>query len=289
VRSRLRALRRSEQVLSSYFLYVTALVLWRGRTWSHPGAFACLIPAGLFSIAQVDRGSAHRVWSIVRDWMPAALILVAYWSVDWAPSAHGAGTFERALVGWDRMILNDWGLRVGIERFGALVPSVLEAAYLLLYAVLPLIIAAFYIRHERQRLDEFLFPFLLGTLATYALLPHFPSEGPRFAFPGKDLPGIDTLLHRVNLWVLDHGDIQSSVFPSGHVAVAFSAAFAMWRAVPTHRSLGGALLAGAILVWLTTIYGRYHYAADGLASLAVTGTSIGLIMPLRWFARARRR
>jgi len=36
-----------------------------------------------------------------------------------------------------------------------------------------LIIAAFYVRHERQRLDDFLFPFLLGTLATYGLLPHF--------------------------------------------------------------------------------------------------------------------
>jgi membrane-associated phospholipid phosphatase len=289
VRSRLGALRRSEQVLSSYFLYVTALVLWRGRTWSHPGVLAWLIPAGLFAIAQIDRGPAHRAWSIIRDWMPTALVLVAYWSVDWAPRADGSGAFEHALVGWDRMILNSWGLRAGVERLGALVPSVLEAAYLLVYAVLPLIIAAFYVRHERQRLDDFLFPFLLGTLATYALLPHFPSQGPRVAFPGQDLPGIDTLLHRVNLWVLDHGDIRSSVFPSGHVAVAFSAAFGMWLAVPPRRRLGWTLFGGAVLVWITTIYARYHYAADGLASLVVSGASIGLIKPFRSVARLLRR
>jgi membrane-associated phospholipid phosphatase len=287
VRSRLRALRRSEQVIGSYFLYVAALIVWRGRALSYRGALACLIPAGLFSIAQIDRGPAHRVWSVVRDWVPAVLVLVAYWSIDWPATAHGSGTFETTLVGWDRVILNDRGLRAGIERFGALVPSVFEAAYLLLYALLPLIIAAFYARHERQRLDDFLFPFLLGTLATYALLPHFPSQGPRFAFPGQDLPGIDTLLHRVNIWVLDHGDIRSSVFPSGHVAVGFSAAFAMWLAVPSHRGLGWTLLAGAVVVWITTIYGRYHYAGDGLASLVVTGASIALIKPLTSSVRRR--
>jgi membrane-associated phospholipid phosphatase len=178
------------------------------------------------------------------------------------------------------MLLNDWGLRAGIERFGAFVPFVLEGAYLALYAVLPLIIAAFYVRHERDRLDDFLFPFLVGTLMTYALLPHFPSEGPRFVFPGQDLPTIDTMLRRVNLWVLDHGDMRSSVFPSGHVAVGFSAAFAMWLAVPARRGVGWTLLAGAVMVWITTIYGRYHYAADGLASLAISATAIGLIVPL---------
>ena len=103
-------------------------------------------------------------------------------------------------------------------------------------------------------------------------------------FAGQDLPGIDTIVRRVNLWILDHGDIRSSVFPSGHVAVGFSAAFAMWLAAPARRSLGWTLLAGAVMVWITTIYGRYHYAADGLASLAVSGASIGLIVPLRAIA-----
>lgn len=274
-------MRRSERLLGAYFLYVAALVVWRGRTSWHPGVLACLIPAGLFSIARADRGPAHGALSILRDWLPAALVLVAYWSVDWAPSAHLDYNLEQTLVGWDRMILNDWALRDGIERFGALVPVVLEGAYLALYAVLPLAIAAFYAAHARDRLDDFLFPFLIGTLVTYALLPHFPSEGPRFAFPGEDLPRIDSLLRRVNLWILDHGDIRSSVFPSGHVAVGFSAAFAMWLAVPTRRRVGWALLAGAATVWITTIYGRYHYAADGLASLAVSGASIGLLIPLR--------
>ena len=179
------------------------------------------------------------------------------------------------MIGWDRTLLNEWGLRAAIERFGALVPTMLELAYLLLYPALPAVIACFYVRHQRHRLDDFMFPFLLGSLMAYALLPYFPSADPRFAFSGEDLPRVGTVLRGVNVWILDHGDIRSSVFPSGHVAVGFSMAFAIWLALPGHRRLHWILLALALLVWINTIYSRYHYAADGLAGLLVSAVSIG--------------
>jgi hypothetical protein len=278
--TRLPALRRSEWVLSGFFVYMPALALWRTHAFPHPGAFAWLIPAALLATARMDRLSRHRYWSIARDWIPAALVLVAYWSVDWAPKRHVDRDLEQSLIGWDRMVLYEWGLRAAVERVGPIVPAVLELAYLLLYAILPLIIAGFYVRHERDRLDDFLFPFLLGTLITYALLPHFPTIAPRFVFPGEDLPTVETVFRQVNLWILDHSDIRSSIFPSGHVAVGFSAAFAM-TLVPGRRGVAWMLLALATLVWINTIYGRYHYAADGLVALAVTGASIGLVAALR--------
>ena len=42
--------------------------------------------------------------------------------------------------------------------------------------------------------------------------------------------------------------------------------------VGTHgcRTAVWALLALAMLVWVCAVYGRYHYAADGLASAAVS-------------------
>ena len=92
----------------------------------------------------------------------------------------------------------------------------------------------------------------------------------------------------MNLWILNHWDIRSSVFPSGHVAAAFSAAFAMCLAAPGRRTLFGALLAIALLVWMNTVYGRYHYAADGLASLAVSVSTIGLLLAYDAFTERTR-
>ena len=265
-------LRRSEWVLVGYFLYVAILGLWRARVFFQPSSLALIVPLALVLVARADSESKHRGWSIVRDWIPALLLLPAYWSIDAVATPHGDWEFENKLVGWDRRLLNDWDLRATIERFGAVIPAIVELAYSLLYAILPLTIAGFGLLHSRDRLDDFMFPFLFGTLATYALLPHFPSEPPRVVFEGYDSV-VETPFRQLNLWILNHADIRSSVFPSGHVAVGFSAAFAMWLAVPERPVLGWTLMALAMLVWVCTIYGRYHYAADGLVSAAVSAAA----------------
>ena len=278
---RLPELRRSEWLLLVFFLYIAALIQWRGGGFPYRSALALLIPLALVAFARADSLSSGRVCSIVRDWVPALLVLIAYWSVDWTPHPHGGHELENALIGLDRRLLDDWGLRTTIEGFGALLPAILELAYLLIYAVPPLAIAYFYVRRERRRLDDFLFPFLLGTLMTYSLLPHFPSQGPRVVFAGEDLPGVETVFRRLNLWILSRCDIHSSVFPSGHVTVGFSAAFAMLLALPGNRRIGWTLLAIALLVLVNTVYGRYHYLADGLAGLGVSLVALSLILAHR--------
>jgi len=79
-----------------------------------------------------------------------------------------------------------------------------------------------------------------------------------------------TTLFMLNLWLLGSFDIRTSVFPSGHVTLGFSAAFAMFVAMPERRYLGVTLLSLAIAVMVATIYGRYHYTVDGLAGLGVS-------------------
>ena len=121
----------------------------------------------------------------------------------------------------------------------------------------------------RQRVHSFLFTLLLGTFSAYALLPLFPVHGPHVVYPLLDLPNLFGVGRALNVWILDHMDIPTSVFPSGHVAVAFSAAFGMLRAVRRHVGLWAPVFLVAALVYVATIYCRYHYCVDGLASIAV--------------------
>jgi membrane-associated phospholipid phosphatase len=279
-------LRPSEWLFCAFFLYVAALSVLRDRHLTDRTILALTIPVALVALASIDTTSSRRVWTVLRDWLGAVLVLVAYWSVDWMASRTGDGHLEQALIGWDRTLLNEWGLRAAIESVGVTLPMLLETTYLLVYSVLPLIIAVFYIQRRRNRLEDFLLPFLIGTLTAYALLPHFPTQAPRFLFPSEDLPRFDTAVRRLNLWILDHGDIRSSIFPSGHVAFAFSAAFATRLAVPAQRRVAWALFFLAVLVWLDTIYGRYHYAADGLAGLIASAVPIGGLA--LWQLSARR-
>ncbi len=283
-------LRRSEWVLVLYFTYTALLAVYFSLPIAHCAA-AFAIPALFIALAYADSFNPRFATSVVRDWLPAPLILLAYWQVDWFFNAAYLRGLERSWLTWDHAILYQYKLHAAAEFAGSLIPAILEISYSVVYALPPLCIAILYLCHRRKRVDAFLFPFLFGILLTYALLPHFPSASPRLEFPAQDLPSFLTIWRKFNVWILDRGDIHTSVFPSGHVATAFAAAFAMMRAMPEKKWLYRGLFLEALLVSAATIYGRYHYAADCLAaftlSLAATGMAIlwdrwPSLQPARW-------
>jgi membrane-associated phospholipid phosphatase len=279
-------LRPSEWLFCLFFVYALGLrVAHDPRAIIGVGAWPLLVPVILAGLARADARGGHPAWSMVRDWMAPLLILVAYWSIDGSAKPHAGDHLELVFIGWDRRLLDGWGVRHAIERGGPAVPAFLELTYLLLYAVPPLMVAHFYVRRERKRLEGFMFPFLLGTLTVYSLLPQFPSEAPRFAFPDEHLSTMTSALREVNVWILSRCDIRSSVFPSGHVGVGFSAALATWLSVKERRRIALGLFAFTLLVWIDTIYARYHYAADGLAALCASSVAIGAYA---WYNSIRR-
>jgi membrane-associated phospholipid phosphatase len=127
-----------------------------------------------------------------------------------------------------------------------------------------------YILHRRDVMGKVLFIYVVGTVAAYGLFPYFPSSPPRAVFPALDVPTANTLVRRLNLFLVGDYGIHSSVFPSAHVSSAFSAAWALLLYLPERRRLGWGMLIYAVLVSFATVYGRYHYAVDALAGLGVS-------------------
>lgn len=216
--------------------------------------------------------------SIARDWVPLGLTLLAYREMDWFTLPHDH-RLERIWVHWDRLLLHEWGLASGLESAGLFLPALLELSYLLVYAVGPFALAILYAREIRSRADRLLLVYLTGTLLAYALFPYFPSDPPRTAFPGTDLPGVLTAIRRINLWIVGGYGIHSSVFPSAHVSSAFSAAWALRLVIPERPRIGWAMFVYATLVAIATVYGRYHYAVDALAGFGVSlvALAVGLV------------
>ncbi len=267
-------LRGSERLVIAYFLLAALRTAGRGR-WL-PAMVDLCVPLVFAGLAWAEQRSRRLGVSVARDWMPMAFLLLAYWNVDWTAGPVHSGGHEQRWVVLDRMLLDRWGGRALIESCGALFPSILELAYALLYAIPPLVMGGIYLSGRRREAERFLFPLLAGALTAYALLPLFPSVTPRVLFPDQDLPGILTVFRRLNLWVLDTLDIQASVFPSGHVAVAFSAALGANRVFPDRRWVGRALALFAALVAVNTVYARYHYAVDGAAGAAIACVAYGV-------------
>jgi membrane-associated phospholipid phosphatase len=264
-------IRSSEWVIVAFLIYAAALALALPVASSVRNLVVLLnltLLLGYGLLFRLDSGKPRLAVSIVRDWLPLALILLAYREMGWFALPHPGHTLEARWVFWDHLVLRG-GAKSAIEWFGPVLPSALEIAYTLVYALAPFSVAVLYLYRRRERVDQFLFIFALGVLLCYAQLPLWPSEPPRVLFAGQDLPTYDTMFRHFNLWMLGSYGIHTGVFPSAHVGGAFATAFGMRQALPEHKWTGRFLLAMAALIAVATVYGRYHYLADAAAGFLV--------------------
>ena len=261
--------RRCEKVTLAYFAYM-AVVLSFHTVPTYRYSLALLIPFLLAAAVALEARYSVPWSQILRDWVPLGLIVLAYREVEWFSGKPALADLERIWVRWDHFILYDAGFRAALESAGSFIPSLLEITYLLLYALPPACMAALYWYGQRSRIDRFLTTLFVGAFCAYALLPYFPTSPPRIAFPAEDSMVTRSFWRAMNIWLFEHCDISTSVFPSGHVAVAFSSAFGLLRATPERRWLCSSVFAIAIIVVVATVYCRYHYAVDGLASIGIS-------------------
>jgi membrane-associated phospholipid phosphatase len=257
----------AEGIVIAFFAYTASLSLLQ-RLPPARAILALFVPFALWALLTwvALRG---RPWSRhLRHWLVPAAVLAGYWQMGWF-----TGDYQRDLqllwVGWDRFLLDQCGLRWAIEMRAPWLAWWLELNYFLLYAVPAISLGALYWKGKQEQIGAFLDMFALGTFLVYALLPVLRVESPRTAFAGLDSPAVTSIWRSINVRILDRLDILTSVFPSGHVAVAFSSALAMRRALPDSPWGFRILLCVAVSVLGATIYGRYHYAMDGLASIII--------------------
>jgi membrane-associated phospholipid phosphatase len=258
-------LRPYEWLILAYFTYVAAIapifISTGGRRWL-PSVIAAVVIAILLVLSGRD--------SHLRDWIPLGFTLIAFREMNLFTPAVRNHHLENAWIGWDRWLLDTAHLRAAIESLGPIIPSYLDLCYVLVYAI-ALISAMILVFNRRgDQLNTFWFAFLAGTLAPYALFPYFPSDPPRTVFAGADLPHIVTVFRRLNLAILGEYGIHSSVFPSAHVSAAFACAWGLLITMPERRRYGYMVAAFALSVAIATIYGRYHFAVDTLAGLAIS-------------------
>jgi len=272
-----REVRSSDWVVAGYFIYVGLVATWffqlrDPRTWE-----AWALAAAIVAIIQILTRFPKRGRSYTRDLAPIAYTLAAYREMDWFTPAGRAHRLEGAWIVWDRRILDGAHLRSAIESTGTLLPGFLELCYGLVYAVALVSLIAIFFNLCRDRVNLFWLAYLVGTLGVYALFPYFPSEPPRTAFPDADMPHITTAIREFNLFIVGGYGIHSSVFPSAHVSSALSAAWGLLAAIPKRRWIGWTMFAYGIVVAIATVYGRYHYAADGLAGFAASLVALAVL------------
>ena len=251
------------------FFSILVLAAWGRRLPSRRRlrvtAFAILAIAFILAARFLLYFAPPRFSSVIRDWMPAALLLVAYWQIGGFFS-QPSQSMQARLAAFDRSFFGAAHIQPAKTAIGSGPALYLELAYLLVYPLIPLGVAALYIAGMRQSADYYWVVVLLATYTCFAMTPFVPALPPRL-LTGYDMFEIPpNSLRAVNRWVLRRGSIQAITFPSAHVASSAAAGLVLLRLEP---GVGVIFLWTALSIAVATVGGGYHYAADVLFALLV--------------------
>lgn len=205
----------------------------------------------------------------LRDWMPVAQILFAYW-VSGAFVGPAMPRAEAWLARADRRLFEGWGLGALVTRVPRAVLELLELSYLSVYIVIPLGFGIVWFGASAPDAHRYWNVVVAAEVACYVTLPWICTRPPRALHLHDDIDRRTVALRRLNLFILDRGSIQANTVPSGHAAGALATALMVGEYLPWAGIALGVLAAGIVA---GSVVGRYHYATDSALGAAVAITA----------------
>lgn len=260
---------RAAEWIQLVFVSILALAAWLRPLERVRRLRVSLLALMAIAAITASRLSAHWVSplasSIIRDWLPAALLLVPYWQVGQFFAGPDPATQER-LANFDRAFFRLVGVHPTQARIGRGLAAYFQLAYLMVYPLVPMSLVALYKTGMRGKVDSYWLVVLLTTYLSYGLTPFIR------ALPPRMLPGYNTFrmprtrVGSLNRGLLDGAGIQAITCPSGHVASSMAGALVLLHLEPW---VGTIFLWAALSIAVATVLGGYHYVADVLLAAAI--------------------
>jgi membrane-associated phospholipid phosphatase len=250
---------RASEWIQIVFAFGIGLLAWTRplemRRRLRIALLAVIVPAAIL----IARYALHGLsGSVVRDWLPAALLLIPYWQ---------AGQF---FTGPDERI-QKWLAQADEKLFRVLHRIIgssesegwagyFETAYLMCYPLVPIGVAVLYLGHHRAAADFYWIVVVLASDICFAVTIFVPAMPPRL-LPGRtaEFAVAANDVRKLNLEVLNRGSIQAITLPSAHVASTTAVALVLTRFLPL---TGAIFLVLAASIAIGAFLGRYHYFLD---------------------------
>jgi membrane-associated phospholipid phosphatase len=176
-------------------------------------------------------------------------------------------SYDARVQAWERALFGTQPALVWMEAWPWPVLSwALHAGYLSYYAIVAAAPLAQWVSGRREGALRTALATSIAFYVCYAAFLVFPVAGPRYVFPPAANAATAVLPARLAHELLEGAAAWGTAFPSSHVAAAFAASVSAAQGWP---ALGAVLVPLSVLLALGTVYGRFHYAVDALAGVAV--------------------
>jgi len=146
--------------------------------------------------------------------------------------------------------------------------------YVIYLVIYPALGGLIYLRWGEKPLEDYLFVLTLANMICFLGFIVYPVAGPLNFMPGKfTVPLKGWLFTAVGEYIRHHIHLVGGNLPSPHCAIAT----VMWLMAYRYRRAAFWILAPVILcLYVSTVYGRYHYVTDSLTGIAAGFLVLGL-------------
>ena len=247
------------------------------------GHALCLVLVHLLLVGHARRPGG-RLLDFLRHFYPILLYTAFYRETGLLNQMFVEGYLDEFFYGLDRRLFGFQPSIAFMEWLPYLpVSELFYAAYFSYYVMIIGVGLALYVQDKRRffhyvSLMSFMFYVcyltyivlpVVGARAFWAEAPGL-QQGTLVAFPAAVERG---LFFHIMKFIYAHFEAHGAAFPSSHVAVAICTVWFSWRCLPKIRYIH---FVAVVLLSVSTVYCRYHYAVDVLAG-ALTAAAL---MPL---------
>jgi PAP2 superfamily len=261
-------IRRSEWINIIFFTFLMGMAFLRPLSLRKRLEIVVIGTAGIgltLGAAFIPQWTVSRVAPVVRDFLPALLMLFVYWQ---------SGRFftkpnewiQEYLLQQDEKYLGPVLRRESGKTLPSWLAKYLELAYLFCYPLVPLGIVVLYLSDKKELVNDYWSIVLFSTYFCYVLLPFIQMLPPRMLNSNSEKNPNPDRIRLLNLNILDNLSIQVNTFPSAHVASTIAASLALLSSLPV---AGFLFLIISLSIACGAVLGRYHYAADAVLGILI--------------------
>jgi membrane-associated phospholipid phosphatase len=210
--------------------------------------------------------------TLVRNWVPFTYVLVGYY-VSGLLFTTPSEPVEQWLLAWDERLFGDPTTR--FQTWPRVLLAYLEIVYLGTFLLVPAGFAILQFTGHAQMADRYWSMVVGAELSAFGGLAIVQTRPPWDI--GQKAVLADRVVHRTGDWFARELTIRANTFPSGHAAGSLAIALAVFPAVPL---AGIILLVLSLSISVASVVGRYHYAVDVVAGIALALAICGSLFAL---------
>lgn len=254
----------------SYLLILSFLVLIFKKNnpyWGFYIIFNFLVILIIIFLIRFFGDESKRWQRFFRHWYPVFLFTILY-----EQTCH---LINIIFEGWFDPFINLFELKlfgvypsVWFQKITCLLLNeYMMFVYFSYYFLLPLLGAFLYFRGKIKEFDRLVFSSAVAFYISYLGFIFFPVQGPRYQLGdlyNTEITGI--VFTPIAQWIVKVGGLHGGCMPSPHSAVAFVVLIFAYR---YHKTLFVILTPIIFSLFISTIYGRFHYFSDVVAGILI--------------------